>query len=60
MVALQDGAFTTVPLSTVANRTRLVPLDSPLIPSALDVGTSFGIPSSEIERPEPEHSSELR
>ena len=60
MVALQDGAFTTVPLSTVANRTRLVPLDSPLIPSALDVGTSFGIPSSEIGHPEPEHSSEFR
>lgn len=43
MVALQDGAFTEVPLSEVANRTRTVPLNSPLIASALDVGTSFGV-----------------
>jgi 6-phosphofructokinase 1 len=43
MVALQDGAFTEVPLSEVANRTRTVPLDSPLIASAVDVGTSFGV-----------------
>jgi 6-phosphofructokinase 1 len=43
MVALQDGAFTEVPLTEVANRTRTVPLDSPLIASALDVGTSFGV-----------------
>jgi 6-phosphofructokinase 1 len=43
MVALQDGAFTEVPLSEVANRTRTVPLTSPLIASALDVGTSFGV-----------------
>ncbi|MFB6247549.1 MAG: 6-phosphofructokinase [Salinibacter sp.] len=43
MVALQDGALTAVPLSAVANRTRTVPLDSPLITSALDVGTSFGV-----------------
>jgi 6-phosphofructokinase 1 len=43
MVALQDGAFTTVPLAEVANRTRTVPLDAPLITSALDVGTSFGV-----------------
>ena len=51
MVALQDGAFTTVPLADVANRTRTVPLDSPLIASALDVGTSFGVPNAELDLP---------
>jgi 6-phosphofructokinase 1 len=60
MVALQDGAFTTVPLSTVANRTRTVPLDSSLIASALDVGTSFGIPHPKTELPELEDASEFR
>lgn len=55
MVALQDGAFTTVPLSDVANKTRTVPLNSPLIASALDVGTSFGVPNlkEEIAEREP-------
>lgn len=48
MVALQDGAFTSVPLSEVANQTRTVPLDSPLIASALDVGTSFGVADEDI------------
>jgi len=43
MVALQDGSFTEVPLEEVANRTRTVPIDSPLISSAIDVGTSFGV-----------------
>jgi len=60
MTALHDGAFTTVPLSTVANRTRTVPLDSSLIAAALDVGTSFGIPHPETELPELEHASEFR
>ena len=52
MVALQDGAFTEVPLSEVANRTRTVPLDSPLIASALDVGTSFGVHDLETQMTE--------
>jgi phosphofructokinase-like protein len=43
MVALQDGDFTHVPLSEVANKTRTVPLNSSLLTSAIDVGTSFGI-----------------
>jgi 6-phosphofructokinase 1 len=49
MVALQNGAFTTVPLSEVAGQTRTVPLDSPLIASALDVGTSFGVEDVNVE-----------
>ena len=59
MVALQEGGFTTMPLSEVANRTRTVPLDSPLIASALAVGTSFGIPHAEVERLELDVSSEF-
>jgi 6-phosphofructokinase 1 len=49
MVALQDGSFTEVSLEEVANRTRTVPLDSPLIASAIDVGTSFGVRDLERE-----------
>jgi len=45
MVSLQNGSFTHVPLSDVADRIRTVPLNSPLIASALDVGTSFGVRS---------------
>jgi len=52
MVALQNGAFTTVALSEVANKTRTVPLDSPLIASALDVGTSFGVQNLDDELPD--------
>jgi len=43
MVALQDGDFTHVPLAEVANKTRTVPLNSSLLASAIDVGTSFGV-----------------
>jgi 6-phosphofructokinase 1 len=59
MVALQEGGFTTMSLSEVANRTRTVPLDSPLIASALAVGTSFGITHAEVERLELDVSSEF-
>jgi 6-phosphofructokinase 1 len=52
MVALQDGAFTDVPLSHVADETRTVPLDSPLIASARAVGVSFGVQDLETQRPE--------
>jgi 6-phosphofructokinase 1 len=52
MVALQDGSFTEVPLAEVAGKNRTVPLNSPLIASALDVGTSFGVPDLEAERSE--------
>ncbi len=54
MVALQNGAITRVPLSDVANKTRTVPLSSPLIAAALDVGTSFGVQNLEAQISEPD------
>lgn len=48
MVALQNGTFTDISLSEVANQTRTVPRDCPLIAAALDVGTSFGVPNPEM------------
>jgi ATP-dependent phosphofructokinase / diphosphate-dependent phosphofructokinase len=44
MVALQSGSITSVPLESVANKTRVVPVDSPVLQAALSVGTSFGRP----------------
>ena len=51
MVAVQDGTFTKVPLEEVANKTRTVPLDDPLLASGLDVGTSFGVENPEVPTP---------
>ncbi len=48
MVAIQGGEFTTVPLAEVSDKNRTVPLDDPLIASALDVGTSFGVKDPEV------------
>ncbi|GAG40192.1 unnamed protein product, partial [marine sediment metagenome] len=42
MVAMQKGRIVSVPLADVANKQRLVPLDSPLIGAARAVGTCFG------------------
>jgi phosphofructokinase-like protein len=42
MVAVQNGAITTVPLDIPAGGPRLVPLDHPLIAAARAIGTSFG------------------
>jgi 6-phosphofructokinase 1 len=42
MVALQQNTMTDVGLDTVANKTRTVPADSPLVAAARAVGTSFG------------------
>lgn len=42
MVALQNNAMTDVGLETVANKTKTVPADSPLVAAARAVGTSFG------------------
>jgi len=42
MVAYQNGSFTSVPLSEVADKTRTVPLDNALLQSAQALGTSFG------------------
>ena len=49
MVAMQDGDVTHVPLAEVAGKTRTVPLDSSLIASAVDVGTSFGVSDLKTE-----------
>ena len=42
MVCLQGAEVTSVPLESIAGRTKLVPLDHPLIRSARRVGTNFG------------------
>ena len=47
MAVLKNSRLDSVPLSDVADKVRTVPLDAPLIASALSVGTSFGIPRSE-------------
>ncbi len=47
MVALQQGRITSVPFETVANKTRTVPLDDPMLAAAVAVGTSFGVPGLE-------------
>lgn len=49
MVAVQDGTFTNVPLDEVADQTRTVPLNDPLLVSALDLGASFGVESPAIQ-----------
>jgi ATP-dependent phosphofructokinase / diphosphate-dependent phosphofructokinase len=42
MVALRGSEVTSVPLEDVAGKTKLVPLDHPLIRAARRVGTNFG------------------
>jgi 6-phosphofructokinase 1 len=42
MVALRGERITTVPLSEVAGRTRRVPLDSPLLRAAAELGIELG------------------
>jgi ATP-dependent phosphofructokinase / diphosphate-dependent phosphofructokinase len=42
MVAVHDGAITSVPLEIAAGGSRTVPLDHPLIAAARSIGTSFG------------------
>jgi len=54
MVALRGGDITKVPLAEVAGKTRTVPLNSSLIASAVDVGTSFGVSDLEAEISESE------
>lgn len=43
MVALQGADLVAVPIEKVMNKQRTVPIDSPLIHTALSVGTSFGV-----------------
>ena len=42
MLALQGNSLKRIPLGEVAGRTKLVPVDHPLITTARRVGTSFG------------------
>ncbi len=42
MVVVQHGEMTSVPITDVADKQRLVPLDDPLIKAARAVGTCFG------------------
>lgn len=42
MVAVKGADIVAVPISSVANKQRLVPLDSPMLKVALAVGMSFG------------------
>jgi phosphofructokinase-like protein len=42
MVALRGAEITSVPIEEVAGKTKLVPLDHPLIRAARRVGTNFG------------------
>jgi 6-phosphofructokinase 1 len=49
MVGVQDGSFTTVPLADVAGHTRTVPMDDPLLASALDLGISLGVPNPDVK-----------
>jgi 6-phosphofructokinase 1 len=48
MVALQNNSLTSIALEEVANRTRTVPTDAPMIAAALAVGTSLGVPDLEL------------
>ena len=42
MVAFRKNRLTHVPLDAVANKTRMVPMNSPVLAAARAVGTSFG------------------
>ena len=44
MVALQSDTCVSVPLDEVAGRTRLVPLDHPMLQAARGIGVSLGLP----------------
>ena len=46
MAAMQAGELTSVPISEVADRQRLVPVDDPLVAALRATGVSFGEPSS--------------
>jgi len=48
MVAIQDSKLAHVALGEVANQTRTVPHNAPLIAAGLAVGTSFGVPDLDV------------
>ncbi len=53
MVALKDGALTSIELEQVADKTRYVPVDSLMVRAAVAVGTSLGRSDLDIELTEP-------
>jgi ATP-dependent phosphofructokinase / diphosphate-dependent phosphofructokinase len=50
MVVLRDGRITSIELEKVADKTRTVPPDSPVVAGAHAVGTSFGVKNLHGER----------
>lgn len=48
MVALQENRLTSVPFIDVANKTRTVPPDSPMLAAAVAIGTSFGVSDLDV------------
>jgi 6-phosphofructokinase 1 len=52
MVAFRDSRFAHVPMRMVANKTRRVPLDSPVLEAVESVGVSFGVKDFEPHRKE--------
>jgi 6-phosphofructokinase 1 len=48
MVALYENRLRSVPFVEVANKTRTVRRDSPMVAAALAVGTSFGVPDLDV------------
>jgi ATP-dependent phosphofructokinase / diphosphate-dependent phosphofructokinase len=59
MVALQMNRLTSVPLIEVANKTRTVPTDAPMLAAAVSVGTSFGVRDLEVRLPGDSASSAI-
>ncbi|MEP0547372.1 MAG: ATP-dependent 6-phosphofructokinase [Rhodothermales bacterium] len=48
MVALYENRLRSVPFIEVANKTRTVRPDSPMVAAAIAVGTSFGVPDLDV------------
>ncbi len=48
MVALQQNSLTSVPFEEVANKTRTVGPDAPMVAGALAVGMSFGVKNFDV------------
>ena len=48
MVALYENRLRSVPFIEVANKTRTVRPDSPMVAAAVAVGTSFGVPDLDV------------
>ncbi len=48
MVALYENRLRSVPFIEVANKTRTIRPDSPMVAAAIAVGTSFGVPDLDV------------